>query len=500
MKPHSPHRLLRAACICLWLVSCAWLLRFEAFPEFFTQTFTGYRSFLSRDVLVSDTWMRIMVKGRPVGFSHSTTDVDESNPVNHYELRNQVQMKLTVLDTEQTIRANTEIYLDIHHQLQKFSFMISAQGPLTHVSGKRVTGNTFDVRIRTGSFLDQHKVVIPDDVVIYSPQMELSLKDLKPGQSLNLKTLDPVTLQTASILIKAVRKEKISIGKNDYDSTVISSQMWGRNIYSWINNKGEVLKQETPFGWTFEKSTADEAFKAFSMSDGGRDILTDMSVPCTGTFTGQKSLKLLLKDVSFSEKELSHERINLISITDDNASIILKSERLPSSTLSVEETNILAMHLKPSSFIQSNHKRIISQARKITEDKTSPLERAQAIYHWVHDNINKEITASLPSALEVLKTRSGDCNEHTYLFTALARAAGLPAKVTVGLAYHKNRFYYHAWPSVYVGEWLEMDPTWGQMEVDASHLPLVEGELASQYQLLKVLGRLKIEILNGENK
>ncbi len=84
----------------------------------------------------------------------------------------------------------------------------------------------------------------------------------------------------------------------------------------------------------------------------------------------------------------------------------------------------------------------------------------------------------------------GDCNEHAVLFAALARAAGVPARIEAGLVYLNGRFYYHAWPNVYVGHWLEMDPTWGQHAVDATHLALVEGELAEPLEVRPIAARL----------
>ena len=56
-------------------------------------------------------------------------------------------------------------------------------------------------------------------------------------------------------------------------------------------------------------------------------------------------------------------------------------------------------------------------------------------------------------------------------------------------------FYYHAWPAVYVGGWVEMDPTVGQELVDAGHLVLLEGEVADQLQLMPVFGRLAVEVV-----
>ena len=73
-----------------------------------------------------------------------------------------------------------------------------------------------------------------------------------------------------------------------------------------------------------------------------------------------------------------------------------------------------------------------------------PLRTARLLTEWVYEQLDKEITLSVPSAVEVLETRRGDCNEHTILFVALARAIGLPARPAAGLVYVEGRFYYHA--------------------------------------------------------
>jgi len=104
----------------------------------------------------------------------------------------------------------------------------------------------------------------------------------------------------------------------------------------------------------------------------------------------------------------------------------------------------------------------------------------------------------LPSAREVLRTKVGDCNEHTALFVAMARAAGIPARIAVGLVFIHGAFYYHAWPEVYVdpGVWLPVDPTLNQFPADATHLRLARGGLEKQAAILPLIGRLKITILD----
>ena len=110
--------------------------------------------------------------------------------------------------------------------------------------------------------------------------------------------------------------------------------------------------------------------------------------------------------------------------------------------------------------------------------------------------LEKKPTISLPSALEVLRTKVGDCNEHTALFVALARSIGIPARINVGLVYVHGAFYYHAWPEVYLDEgggrglWLPVDPTLNQFPADATHLRLARGGLDKQAAILPFVGRL----------
>ena len=99
----------------------------------------------------------------------------------------------------------------------------------------------------------------------------------------------------------------------------------------------------------------------------------------------------------------------------------------------------------------------------------------------------------------MLRTKVGDCNEHTALYVAMARASGLPARVAVGLVYVHGAFYYHAWPEVFVDDrWLPVDPTLNQFPADATHLRLLRGGLDKQAAILPLIGTLKMTVLDLE--
>ena len=114
---------------------------------------------------------------------------------------------------------------------------------------------------------------------------------------------------------------------------------------------------------------------------------------------------------------------------------------------------------------------------------------------WTYRNLEKRPTVSLPSALEVLDQRAGDCNEHAALMAALARAVGLPARVVVGVVYTGKGFFYHAWNEVWVGRWISLDPVMAQFPADVTHVKFIDGGLEEQIRMAQVIGNLSLEIL-----
>ena len=96
----------------------------------------------------------------------------------------------------------------------------------------------------------------------------------------------------------------------------------------------------------------------------------------------------------------------------------------------------------------------------------------------------------------MLAAGKGDCTEHSVLFVALARALGIPSRQVHGLVYAryadaKDALYWHAWAEVLSGgEWIAVDPTFGQPVADATHVALGTG---MQVDTIGLLGALRVE-------
>lgn len=484
----------------LWLGMMLWLVRYEAFPEYFTHSMPGYRGLIAGDVVLKDSWMKLLFNGQPIGYSHTSVETRENHPTEYYRVTSRVRMKLKLMGEAQKIDVDTTVHLDVMQRLQNFKFELRSPGYTMEMKAIRADEREFRLVTTTGTSRQRRTIEIPDDVVLHSPMMEMALKNLQPGQQITIKTLDPASLSTAKVIVRALRRERIRFGDEEREATVLSSEYQGVSILSWIDSDGVALRQETPFGWNMERCTIDEAFKALRAAGRSDDVLKGMAVPCLGGVTSPRKkteLRLRLTGVSFSKEELASNRQLVAKVEGDEVELVVKAARLPGPDAQGAALVGREECLAATPTIQSDHPDIVRTAREVAGAESTALAKALAICDWVDDAVEDVMTVSLPSALDVLRTRKGDCNEHTYLFVALARAAGVPAVVKVGLAYHEGGFYYHAWPAVHVGEWVELDPTWGEKTVDATHIALVEGELPSQVGLVKVMGQLKIEVLEA---
>lgn len=163
----------------------------------------------------------------------------------------------------------------------------------------------------------------------------------------------------------------------------------------------------------------------------------------------------------------------------------------------------LLPYLKPSETAQSADPQLVAQAREVIGNATDAWQAARQLMWWVNRQMTKVGSEPRPlSALEILQTKRGDCTEHAVLLAALAQAVGIPARMVAGLAYDAGAYHYHAWNELYVGQWVEMDPTWGEETVDAGHVQVAASALDSaaiarmSLASSKTMGMLKLKVLD----
>ncbi len=259
--------------------------------------------------------------------------------------------------------------------------------------------------------------------------------------------------------------------------------------------RGKVLAQSLPLDITHRLSTEAEATAPVS---DRVDFLRTFSIEPSGKPLPPrpKLVKYALREVA-PNLDLEFKGVQeLLERSDGYAVVLVHGDgKGPETQLSLQEREELTA---PTSFMQANDPRIKALADSITAGLTDDWDKAKAICDWVFTHLEKKATVTVPSAREVLEMGYGDCNEHSILYGALARAAGIPTVVLAGLVYQMGRFWWHAWNASYInGRWVPVDPIGGQFPADAGHIVLKVAEIERQSELLSVVGKLKIEVLEA---
>jgi hypothetical protein len=281
----------------------------------------------------------------------------------------------------------------------------------------------------------------------------------------------------------------------------------GGALSGWVDANGRMVEAMHPGNLHLEREAYEVAFENWQnwnarAVDAGadRDIQEATAIASSAPIRNHRALAALAVRLGGAPLEgwaLPGGRQRLqgdtLSIRREKATSLLPAYPLPMARGGRFEDA-----LRPERLLQSDDSAIVALAERIRGDTRNPRVAAERLARWVHDSLDKRISFSIPSATQVLKTRAGDCNEHTQLYVALARAIGLPARAAAGLAYVGGKFYYHAWPEVFLGDWVAVDPTFGQFPADAAHLRFVIGGFSKQAELLRLIGRLRIDVVSTD--
>ncbi|MBU1055372.1 MAG: transglutaminase-like domain-containing protein [Proteobacteria bacterium] len=438
-----------------------------------------------------DTWMNIFQNNNKIGFSHTIILKDD----NGYEIKENVFMKINTMGLLHDIYVKTLGNLNPDFTLRTFAFEINS-GRFAFAAKGETKKDILS--IQTQSFGDKRKIDIP---VKTKPYLMAGLVNaafasgLKEGEVFTFNVFDPASMSQVPVLLKIVKKEDIQIGKINHKAFKTFLSFKGTTQILWVSDKGEILKEKGFLGISLEKTTKDDALNGMPVT-ASDDLTKLVSIPSNIILNNPEKLKFL--KIQIKGVELDSVKINDDRQILKNGILHIKKESIEhlSKQYKVYVPDIASYYyIKPTPFIQSDNREIENIVKKTVNPDDPPIIKAKKLVSWINSNIEKRPVISLPDAVSTLKNKAGDCNEHAVLMAALSRAAGIPARVEAGLVYLNGGFYYHAWNSLYFGRWVAIDPLFGQIPADVTHIRFSTGGPKEQLDILSLLGKIKIKVI-----
>ncbi|HVJ81613.1 MAG TPA: transglutaminase-like domain-containing protein [Planctomycetia bacterium] len=344
-------------------------------------------------------------------------------------------------------------------------------------------------------------------------------KPLAKGEVRTAKTFLPAINQVAAVTVRGLgRQETELLDKKKKELVAVRiEQEFGAGAAKqklpptdvWLDEKGEAVKSELPFVGAIKivsyRTTKAEAMGEAASGpsvDFGFETLVKLSEPIKDARKAKAiEYKLELGDEDAVAAIIDRDYQRVIK-REGNAVYVRLLKRTPEPGAkpgaASEEFG------KPNGFIQSDDPDIVKIANEVAGPEPDPWKKCQRLEKWVRENMARsDFTVGFSTAADAMKSRRGDCTEHGVLLAALCRAAGVPARVAMGLVYVDSlkAFGFHMWTEVNFGDqWYALDGTLGEGSVGGEHIKVSDSSLkgASAMSTLlpvyNVIGKLKIKV------
>jgi len=461
----------------------------------------------------SEHWSGIYVEEQKIGYSVSRSAPSADGGL---LLQDRTQLRLILLGQPNDVTVASDVTLSPEHRIVGLVAQVR-----TEISGVPVSlrvegtprGRGMDLRvIQAGAELTTFSL---DEMPATPTNIYRKVLEAQPalGDSVQIPWFSPLGLGQSVAKVTVLGREIAAFP--DGSTTLAWSlrlEHSGQVVEALVAEDGTRMSErevEGGLGMELRLETAEYAVERGWAGDAADtvDLIALSSIPLEGSMPGGgRTLRNLVIEVEapphtdrllatrHGERWDPQTRQLTIAVPDPKAS--------PSYGLPNQEHS-LRPWLRSTTFSPTDHPDIKRTAGQIVGDNLDARIAARKLTKWLYGNIEKVPVASVPSATEVLRSMRGDCNEHTTLFTALARSLGIPTRPVAGIVYsetifEEGAFYYHAWPEVWLGDrWVPVDPTFGQFPADATHLGLIEGDLDKQMEIMGVIGRLKLKLISA---
>lgn len=447
---------------------------------------------------LSEHWFGIYVDNERVGFYRQK--ISETSEGYRMEGDGSVRMKVMGFSKESSMR---ESYLAGKNlALRSFEIEQTINGTQTRLSG-RVGDGSMRIKSVQGDKATEKQLKFKGEVYP-GPALNLYplMRNTAPGKSFKVLTFDPEEVKVKEIKISVIGTEKTPDGQPALKLRNSLYPFVTNDI--WMDGQGNTLLESVRDGLVTTKTEDPKMLGAFvgNVALAKKDLIYDFSlVRAEPPIKEQQKLKGLTVAISGWNDALPllQEGGQVVEKSGEGHITIRTGSAVPTAPAGTAVTAPEA-YLKPAEKIEADAPEIVAKVKEITAEKATPEEIVRTLASWTADWL-KDTVDDGGSALASLKSRTGNCQTHARLYTAMARAAGIPTRFVSGLVHLEGKgFLYHSWTeSLLGGRWVAVDPTYNQVPIDPTHIKFFEGHLPEDMSpIIAIIGRIKINVLEAK--
>ena len=453
-------------------------------------------------------WYNLALMNTKIGYMYMSTDKTEyqGEEVDRHKI--DMVMNFKALGTDVTLEITRVEYTGSDLMPRHF-LSTSNESGLKQVEGRIVDGVAHIKTTLNGETTESEVPVPPDTISEHIGVESLFQQGLKIGDKRNFHIFSFDLLKPVKTEIEVEGQDTLTYQSEEKQVYVLRQtldMMNGITMKVWLDSDGVNYRTEVPMMGLSMVTTKTDKETALGGTEEVDVVLKTRILPSGKRPTPkaknfEAEVKLTSGNIADAIMSNSQQTLEVTSEKAGSLSIqvpTVAAEDCPNLPIQEAEGEFLGA----SAYIQTDAPAIRAKTEEILDGEVNSWRAAEKLSEWVHTAItDKKMSGGFGSSLTALESLSGDCTEHTVLFIALARAAGIPARICSGIVFAKDAFYYHFWPEVYVGRWIQMDPTLGQTIADANHIQLggstVESDNLMEFAegVFRTLNQLEIAIV-----
>jgi hypothetical protein len=449
----------------------------------------------------SEYWTGIVFNGEKIGFAHFTIRKAGSG---NYEIRSEASFALRFLGIEKKINLKSRDLIREDLTLVEFGYEYQIDGSELKVSGRREPGELIATIVTGGKPTAQR---LPVEGKLYSSSVIILypvLHGLEIGRehAYNVYNGEMQAIAEVTQRVTAYQQSDLFLG----NAFKVETAMRGQRVSTWIGPDGRPVFELALHGAMIsflEDAGSAARYLALASLNKKEGLIEYSMVRPDHPIRDPRAVSALRVTLQGVDRVPPSDAAQRCTAVREGIGCEMKRGGGATAGDAVPLAPTEARYLRSSVTVQSDDPSIRRLAAEITGGSAATEENITRILRWLDQNVEKA-PLDVFSALDVLQQRKAECQGHAYLYTALARAAGIPTKVVNGLVYSDELqgFLYHSWTESRVGaRWQAVDPTFGQLTADATHIKLVEGEnLAELMPLTEWVGKVKIQVLEVEHQ
>jgi len=443
---------------------------------------------------LGERWFSIAMNGERVGFAHLSIASTEGS----YVVTSESSAKLLVMGFSREATVREQYRLDGNLALKSFSVeQIIDKSPLK-VSGT-VKGKTVKVLVETKGGTSEKTLKIKG--AIYPPpvvNLYPLFQGVKAGRTYKLQMLDTEGVKVKDVKFNVVGFETL----NGTDTIHLRNDLYpvvDNDI--WVDRAGNTLRESVRDGLILTQAESATEARRFLLEDAvsKKELVLDFSlVRVDREIENQSELKGMIIELSDLPEGMSLPEgpgQSAIVTAPGKVRMVMSAQPNPpgAPTLALADRE---RYLSATPRINADNQEIIACQQKVLQGCTDQRQAATLLTRWVAEHLADTVKDS-HSAVEALQNKTGNCQSHARLYVSLARAAGIPSRMVAGLVYAAGKgFLYHSWAESYLDGWTAIDPTFGQIPADVTHIKLAEGDEPDEMAALAgIIGRVKATVI-----